>query len=129
MLYGPYDMEQNVLLILENSSRNFSEISVFWGVTNRFLEKSSILFEISIFIFGCAFKKSVFVTPRNSLIRIFRLHVLDEFSINRSSTFPRNSPRRIKRTVHWMVKVSYKTFWVWARFYLHRTLMTIPALK
>ena len=33
-------MKQNVLLILENSSRNFSEISVFWGVTDQFLEKN-----------------------------------------------------------------------------------------
>lgn len=31
--------------------------------------------------------------------------------------------------MHWRVKVSYKTFWVWARFCLNRTLMTMPVLK
>ena len=60
----------------------------------RFLENSSI--------FGWVFQKSVYVTPQNHLSTKFS--ILDEFSINRSSSFPENLSTRVKSTCFKLVR-------------------------
>ena len=99
--------------ILENSSKNFLEISVFLGnESDRFLENPSI--------FGWAFQKSVCFKTRNSYI----LNSLFWISFPAISVFVKLIPIILQSTIGWVFQKSLRaTIWVWNKLNRNGKLM------